>query len=436
MNSETTAIVAEGLGKQYRIGSRPTAYRTLRESLAGALRQAGPSGPPETFWALKDVSFEVGRGEAIGVIGPNGAGKTTLLKVLSRITEPTAGVARVRGRVGSLLEVGTGFHPELTGRENIYLNGSILGMARAEIARKFDEIVAFAGVEQFIDTPVKRYSSGMYVRLAFAVAAHLDTDILLVDEVLSVGDFAFQRRSLGKMQQQTSAEGRTVLFVSHNLGSVRTLTERCIWLEHGQIRELGPTEDVFRSYVRSYGTEGGSGSIDLSDLARGRPATPLAQEITFETLELLDRSGTATATHPEGEPVTVRLRLRARSALRDVRLQVYCRVATADGAVLFSATAGPQPVQLEPGVYETAFTIDPNPLGAGGYTIWLYALTLSDRTADVGQDLLRSAATLSIEDSRAGERDLGYAWKERGLIRVGYEWAPLSRVEGGVPVSG
>jgi len=439
MSSDGPALVAEGLGKQYRLGSRPTAYRTLRESLVEGLRRGGRAPSKETIWALQDVSFEIGRGEAVGVIGPNGAGKKTLLKVLSRITEPTTGSARVRGRVGSLLEVGTGFHPELSGRENIYLNGAILGMGRAEIGRKFDEIVAFAGVETFIDTPVKRYSSGMYVRLAFAVAAHLDTDILLVDEVLSVGDFAFQRRSLGKMQEQTSSEGRTVLFVSHNLGSVKVLTERCLWLEGGRLREFGPTEDVFRSYVRSYGSEGGAGRIDLSDLTRGRPAQTLAHEITWETLELVDPAGTVTATHLEGEPVTVRTQLRVRKPLRDVRLQLICRIATADGAVLFSAASGPREVRLDPGLYATSFAVDPNPLSAGGYTVWLYAVTLSDHAANRGQDLLRSAATLSIEDNRRSEADLGYAWRERGLIRVEYPWEALEQVEqaagpGGEPV--
>ncbi len=425
MSSEP-AIATEGLGKRYRLGIRPTAYRTLRDTLAERLRRVGHGVPAETVWALRDVSLEVRPGEAIGVIGPNGAGKTTLLKILSRITEPTEGVARVAGRVGSLLEVGTGFHPELTGRENVFLNGAILGMRRAEIAHKFDAIVEFAGVEQFVDTPVKRYSSGMYVRLAFAVAAHLDTEILLVDEVLSVGDFAFQRRSLGKMQEQTAAEGRTVLFVSHNLGSVKVLTERCIWLERGRVREIGPTEEVFRNYVASYGGESGSGFVDLSDLTRGRASTPLAQEVSFETLELLDPTGTATGAHLEGEPITVRLRVRAHTGIRRTRLQLVCRLATADGAVLFSAASGPRLVDLEPGLYETAFTIDPNPLSAGGYVVWLYAVTMSDVAADRGQDLLRSAARLTVEDNRsaAGDDD-GYTWKEKGLIRVDYPWNPL-----------
>lgn len=250
------AVRVESLGKQYRIGAEQERYPTLRDAVAGAFRAPlrwfrrdgrGPSSP-ETFWALKDVSFEVKRGEVVGIIGRNGAGKTTLLKILSRITEPTGGHAEIQGRVSSLLEVGTGFHPELTGRENIYLNGAILGMRKADIDRKFDEIVAFAEIEKFLDTPVKRYSSGMYVRLAFAVAAHLEPEILLVDEVLAVGDAAFQRKCLGKMGD-VAQEGRTVLFVSHNMGAISTLCERCIWLEAGILKDIDSTSRIIQEYL-------------------------------------------------------------------------------------------------------------------------------------------------------------------------------------------
>ena len=209
-----------------------------------------PSAQSADFWALRDVSFDVQPGEVIGVIGRNGAGKSTLLKILSRITEPTSGEARIRGRVASLLEVGTGFHPELTGRENVFLNGAILGMSKAEIRSKFDEIVEFAEIEKFIDTPVKRYSSGMYVRLAFAVAAHLEPEILIVDEVLAVGDFEFQRKCLGKMKE-VGTSGRTVLFVSHNLGAVQALCQRGIWLRSGRLVCDGPADDVCRQYMES-----------------------------------------------------------------------------------------------------------------------------------------------------------------------------------------
>ena len=252
------AIKAEGLSKRYRLGRRER-YRTLRDAItrvatgparwARGLGGRAPAEAPSTLWALKDVSFEVRHGEAVGIIGRNGAGKSTLLKVLSRITHPTTGRAEVFGRVGSLLEVGTGFHPELSGRENVYMNGAILGMRKAEIDRKFDEMVAFAEVEKFLDTPVKHYSSGMYMRLAFSVAAHLEPDILVVDEVLAVGDAAFQRKCLGKMGEVAS-HGRTVLFVSHNMGAMSRLCTRGIFLSGGAVKVDGRIDEAVGAYVR------------------------------------------------------------------------------------------------------------------------------------------------------------------------------------------
>jgi lipopolysaccharide transport system ATP-binding protein len=250
-NVSELAIRVSGLGKQYRLGpGGPRArYRTLRDELREAVtRPFRRREPGVSFWALRDVSLEVARGEVVGIIGRNGAGKSTLLKILSRITEPTEGEADLYGRVGSLLEVGTGFHPELTGRENVFLNGAILGMSRAEIARKFAEIVAFAEVEKFIDTPVKFYSSGMYVRLAFAVAAHMETEILVVDEVLAVGDAGFQERVLGKMGD-IARGGRTVLFVSHNMPAVRGLCSRAILLAAGRVVRTGQTAEVVADYL-------------------------------------------------------------------------------------------------------------------------------------------------------------------------------------------
>jgi lipopolysaccharide transport system ATP-binding protein len=253
-----TAIAVENLGKLYHIGKEQQRHNTLRDALAaglraplGWIRRNGKSDSGEAdaiVWALRDISFDVKQGDAVGIIGRNGAGKSTLLKVLSRITEPTDGLAQIRGRVGSLLEVGTGFHPELTGRENIYLNGAILGMRRAEITRKFDEIVAFAEIERFLDTPVKHYSSGMYVRLAFAVAAHLEPEILLVDEVLAVGDLRFQQKCLGKMGE-IAGEGRTVLFVSHNMIAVRSLCSRGFLLESGRLSFDGSPENCISTYI-------------------------------------------------------------------------------------------------------------------------------------------------------------------------------------------
>jgi lipopolysaccharide transport system ATP-binding protein len=259
---DDVVIRASGLSKQYRIGAKLDRYKTLRETLTDGfvapfrrtmklLRGQASSAAEmdEKIWALKDVSFEIKQGEVVGIIGPNGAGKTTLLKIISRITEPKEGFAEIHGRVGSLLEVGTGFHPELTGRENIFLNGAILGMKRAEIVGKFEEIMDFAQIEKFIDTPVKHYSSGMYVRLAFAVAAHLEPEILLVDEVLAVGDAVFQKKCLGKMDS-IAKEGRTVLFVSHNMMAVQKLCTRGIWLSEGKIMEDGQADRVVSSYMR------------------------------------------------------------------------------------------------------------------------------------------------------------------------------------------
>ena len=265
MSAISPIIVVDEISKRYRLGSRSGglfAYRTLRDSLAesasAVFRRAAPDARRETtadhIFALRDVSLKIGAGEVVGIVGRNGAGKSTLLKILSRITRPTSGSARLRGRVGSLLEVGTGFHPELTGRDNIYLNGAILGMARAEIQRKFDDIVDFSGVSKFIDTPVKRYSSGMYVRLAFAVAAHLEPEILLVDEVLAVGDAAFQRQCLGKMHD-ISRSGRTILFVSHNMPAITRLCDRALLFADGSLIDDGPSDRIVARYLGSaFGT--------------------------------------------------------------------------------------------------------------------------------------------------------------------------------------
>src|SRR5947209_4574873 len=292
--SSDLAIEAQGLGKRYVLGERGrTPLRRNREEI----------------WALRDATFEVERGRAVGVVGHNGAGKTTLLKILSRITVPTTGEARIRGSVGSLLEVGTGFHPELSGRDNVYLNGAMLGMRRREIKAKFDEIVAFAEVERFIDTPVKRYSSGMYVRLAFAVAAHLEPDILIVDEVLAVGDASFQRKCLGKMGE-VSSEGRTVLFVSHNMAAITQLASTCVWLEQGRVREIGETSKIVPDYLGSDMTTGQRGYADLRDpqLRAGVPKRT-NREITFESARLSDDEGRGTDIFFEGEPLTIELGL-------------------------------------------------------------------------------------------------------------------------------
>ena len=292
-----TIIQVENLGKQYRIKHQQTErYVALRDVITNGVKSIGHNlfssrkakhssfQPYEEFWALKDVSFEVKQGDRIGIIGRNGAGKSTLLKILSRITEPTTGEVRIKGRVASLLEVGTGFHPELTGRENIFLNGAILGMRKTEIQRKFDEIVAFAEVEKFLDTPVKRYSSGMYVRLAFAVAAHLEPEILIVDEVLAVGDAPFQKKCIHKMEEVAIKEHRTILFVSHNTSAVQKLTNKAIYLQGGKLVSIGKTENIIQKYCNSVLSVSPSISYNLQSAPR--PYKDLCRAIELLALEL------------------------------------------------------------------------------------------------------------------------------------------------------
>lgn len=305
MGTENAAIKIDGIGKKYVISHvRSEKYLTMRDAIAEkvgrafkkvfrpfASRTGSDAETTEEFWALRDISFEIGAGERIGIIGRNGAGKSTMLKILSRVTEPTEGEITLRGRVASLLEVGTGFHPELTGRENIYLNGAILGMSKSEIDRKFDEIVAFSEVEKFLDTPVKRFSSGMYVRLAFAVAAHLEPEILIVDEVLAVGDAQFQKKCLGKMSE-AGKEGRTVLFVSHNMAAVRNICQRAILLNGGRIETDGDVETVTRKYEESASAI----NVELG----GRKDRQGNGRIVFTSLALINEKGENAASITSG----------------------------------------------------------------------------------------------------------------------------------------
>lgn len=296
------SIVVEGLSKRYRLGAS-TGDTMLRERLTSLF--SGRKAEINDIWALKEVSFTIKQGDVVGIIGRNGAGKSTLLKILSRITYPTSGRVKVTGRVASLLEVGTGFHEELTGRENIFLNGSILGMKKAEVQRKLDQIVAFSGVERFLDTPIKRYSSGMRLRLGFAVAAHLDPDVLIVDEVLAVGDAGFQKKCISAMEDLRSG-GRTVLFVSHNMAAVENLCARGIWIDSGTLRQDASAHDVIEAYMGAFAPTN-SGATDLSDPASRRGSG----EVRYTRCEILDRNGEPKNVVRSGDPLVLRLHYRA-----------------------------------------------------------------------------------------------------------------------------
>jgi lipopolysaccharide transport system ATP-binding protein len=369
------AIRVEGLGKQYRIGGPRARYLTLREQMMQALaaplrklRRNGEENGKQTIWALRDVSFEVKRGEVVGIVGRNGAGKSTLLKILSRITEPTIGEVDMHGRVGSLLEVGTGFNPELTGRENVYLNGAILGMKRAEITRKFDEIVAFAEVDKFLDTPIKHYSSGMYMRLAFAVAAHLEQEILVVDEVLAVGDAEFQKKCLGKMSDVASS-GRTVLFVSHNMGAVIRICSRSVWLEQGTIVRQGATREIVHEYLNREGTSDGRCTWENG------VATAGVDEFKLREVEILNSAGQVSAALNVGEPFRVRIRYSVHKRLTGFSA-VGFHITTPDSFILFEAydtDAALQPECREPGEYVASCELPGNPLAPGDYLLGVNA---------------------------------------------------------------
>jgi lipopolysaccharide transport system ATP-binding protein len=373
------AIRAINLGKEYRLGQQGDSYQTLRDVLTGALaprRRGELAGSDngrcgrERIWALKEVCFEVRPGEVLGVIGRNGAGKSTLLKILSRVTEPTEGTAEIRGRVGSLLEVGTGFHPELTGRENIYLNGAILGMKRVEIERKFDEIVAFSEVEQFLDTPVKRYSSGMYLRLAFAVAAHLEPEILVVDEVLAVGDAEFQRKCLGKMND-VAQQGRTVLFVSHNMSAIARLTEETLVIEKGRLAMRAPTAQAIDYYLASGFSQQGERVWFPEEVPAGAaPFQPRA-------LRVRSAAGQVADTVRSVEPFTIELEYELTALITGLRVGLYLQ--TVRGEHVFTSFDTDNPAFFEQypsrssGCYVSRCQIPADFLNEGRFLIGLNA---------------------------------------------------------------
>lgn len=382
-------------------------------SLSNSTIQQSSSSTTEEFWALKDINFEVKRGERVGIIGRNGAGKTTLLKLLSRITEPTTGRITLKGRVASLLEVGTGFHPELTGRENIFLNGAILGMGKDEIKNKFDEIVDFAEIEKFLDTPVKRYSSGMYVRLAFAVAAHLEPEILIVDEVLAVGDAQFQKKCLGKMEEVSAKEGRTVLFVSHNMVTISSLCQRCMLLDSGELRRLGNTSDIIIEYF----SQGGSSpaSFDYTDCNKliGEHGAVLLSG------RVVNKSGNVDAEIDIREKFTIEMIFKVMTANK--LLSPNFHFLSADGSYVF-VTCPQRPINQIQGTYKVVCEMPGNFLNEGTYFVGL-ALTAYPGTHECF--FHKSALSFIIKDPIANVPTRGgtdYAGPMPGIVRPLLNW--------------
>jgi lipopolysaccharide transport system ATP-binding protein len=429
MNSKVISVI--GLSKRYRIGSRVAKASTLAGTLANWItspirnyrrlrdlsRFREDEKGDDIIWALKDVSFDVGQGQVVGLIGQNGSGKSTLLKILSRITYPSAGKAIIRGKVGALLEVGTGFHPEFTGRENVYLNGAVLGMRRAEIDRNFDEIVAFSGVEKFIDTPVKWYSSGMYVRLGFAVAAYMTPTILLIDEVLAVGDAEFQSKCLTKMND-VSQEGRTILFVSHNMGAIKQLCGRTIWLDHGRIRFDGETDDAIGAYLaKSTPSEDGLIPVDA------HRSKAFSGEAKFRSVRLLTPEGTQVQQVYLGQPYQVEVILDVEDPISDAVMEIG--ISTLDGirfATAYSTDEAQETLKFGEGKQRVLVEMEPTLL-PNEYTIDLALHHISGRTIDSVQRATRFSALPMAKDGADRQR-----WKKvRGYIRPSTHWhAPTS----------
>jgi lipopolysaccharide transport system ATP-binding protein len=413
------AIRCEGLSKQYRLGEREP-YKALRDVLAelatapfrhlqSSLRRtnAGPtdaSRETPRIWALDDVSFGVDRGEVVAIIGRNGAGKSTLLKILSRITEPTRGQAEIHGRVGSLLEVGTGFHPELTGRENVYLNAAILGMRKAEVDRKFDEIVAFAEVDRFIDTPVKRYSSGMYVRLAFAVAAHVEPEVLLVDEVLAVGDAQFQKKCLGKMGS-VAQEGRTVLFVSHNMTAVKSLCKRAVWLNHGKAKEIGDASSVVAHYLQS------GSRAQLSQVWADEASAPGNDKVRIRSARVRTTGNSLDAQITVESPLELEFEFwnYQPGAVLNFTLHLY----NLEGDYLFASASEAKPRPR--GLLRQTLRIPGNLLNDNSHTVTIQVVQDTTNTLYLHQDVL---AFEVLDGGRSGN----WFGKWPGVVRPRLEW--------------
>jgi lipopolysaccharide transport system ATP-binding protein len=416
--STQNSIEVHGLSKRYVLGER-TDSGQLREHLVKLMKFGRTSKQPEILWALRDLSFEVPEGQVVGIIGRNGAGKSTLLKILSRITHPTGGSVRVRGRVASLLEVGTGFHEELTGRENVYLNGSILGMKRREIDRHFDAIVEFSGLEQFIDTPIKRFSSGMRLRLGFAVAAHLDPDVLIVDEVLAVGDAGFQKKCIATMADLRSG-GRTVLFVSHNMAAVENLCSRGIWIDKGQLRMDGGSKEVIKAYLSTYASD----DAKNTELAvEGRTGSG---EVRYTDIELLAPDGSPSPIIQSGDALTLRLHFRAEEPILQPNFAV--RFYTSMGTLISETSSGLHGVtihNLAPGEGYVDLELDALNLIPSRYMI---SLSISggaegkvmDGDVHAFLDVEPSGATGTVRalNSRFGIVYFGQRWDVSGALKT------------------
>ena len=409
-----TIIKVENLGKKYQIGERQS-YYSLRDSISGLFSKKKTS--VDEFWALKDVNFEVKQGESVGIVGRNGAGKSTLLKILSRITPPTTGKITLDGRVASLLEVGTGFNPELTGRENIFLNGAILGMKQSEIKRKFDEIVAFSEVEKFLDMPVKHYSSGMYMRLAFAVAAHLESEILIVDEVLAVGDAQFQKKCLGKMGEVTKNEGRTVLFVSHNMSAIKQLCQRAMLLDAGEIKYFGKVDETLNRYISSE-SENGS-YFRLKRIIAGLPNDSdfeLVDVEVYQNKQLVWESVT------NGDDIVLKIHFKLKN--KTTGLRVYVDVCDADNDLIFrtfhdglDSIVSP----LETGEYVSSLVIPGGILGPINYNIYIQAGVYNQKNC-----LPFNQIKLPLSVIQTGKYNRAYPGDTfRGKLAVELEWKTL-----------
>lgn len=401
------SIEINNISKIYRRGV-VRSYISLRDTLSNMFNKSLESKP---FNALKNISFEVNSGEVLGIVGSNGAGKSTLLKILSRITPPSSGTAVIRGRVASLLEVGTGFHPELTGRENIYLNGSILGMTRKEVSTKFDEIVEFSGLEKFLDTPVKHYSSGMYTRLAFSVSAHLESEILLIDEVLAVGDAAFQKKCLGKMDDITKKQGRTIIFVSHNMGAIQGLCSRCVWLDKGKIKQIGTPDNVVKNYLSSK-----SESKTLYSFSK---KTDKLMQI--RKIKILNYEGNQTSYHEVCRPISIEMEYDVNKEAEGAHLGLSCSDQK-DNYIFFSSDADNNPHLLESrkvGHYKEIFTFPANNNISLNKGIYYLRITLGIPESTIFDQVLGLQITIHDPATRPELLRNGY---RPGIMLVDTKW--------------